>query len=61
MIFTEGIHDICITTNVNQNPDVVTVNSTKYMTFGSIEFLNADLSPIYPSLFENIVIRYNYP
>ena len=61
MIFTEGIHDICITTNVNQNTDVVTVNSTKYMTFGSIEFLDADLRPIYPSLFENVVIRYNYP
>ena len=61
MIFTEGIHDICITTNVNQNTDVVTVNSTKYMTFGGIEFLNADFSPIYPSLFENVVIRYNYP
>ena len=61
MIFTEGIHDICITTNVNQNTDVVTVNSTKYMTFGSIEFLNADFSPIYPSLFENVVIRYTYP
>ena len=59
MTFTEGVHDICITTNVNQNIDEVTTNSTQYMTFGSIEFLQSDLTSMYPSLFQNVVIYYN--
>lgn len=59
MTFTEGVHDICITTNVNQNIDVVTTNSTQYTTFGSVEFLQSDLTQMYPSLFQNVVIYYN--
>ena len=61
MIFTEGVHDICITTNVNQNIDEVITNSSEYTTSGSIEFLHSDLTPIYPSLFQAVVIYYNYP